>query len=333
MAAPKPRKAAPARSVPPSRPAKASHPLPETIEPMLARIGRPFDDPRFLFEVKWDGTRAMSFIERGRPLRMLNRRRRDIAWRYPELSFLANLPSGTVLDGEVVCLDATGNPSFEALQSREQVHSERRAAHSVAACPATYVVFDLLYDKGRSIMHLPCSERRERLRALVAGARNVRLVMSEGVEAGGVRYFEQAVAQGLEGVVAKRLDSPYEPGRRSGAWLKIKRHETVACVVIGFVPEGTDDFGSLIIAAQSAEEDGELRWVGRVGSGFDARLRARINKYLYSHLAERPVIACREKGLWVEPGLYCTVKCMERTSDGHLRAPVFGEVTHVRDEK
>jgi len=310
----------------------AAGPLPEFIEPMLAKVGKPFDDDAFLFEVKWDGTRGLAFVAGDGSLRLLNRRRRDITWRYPELSFLAELPAGTVLDGEVVCLDKSGRPNFQMLQSREQAHTKRRALHSVPTCPATYVVFDQLYEHARPIMNLPCSLRRERLRATVAAAANPKLVMSEGVTGGGLNYFEQVVGQGLEGVVAKRLDSPYEPGRRSGAWVKIKRHETVACVVIGFVPEGTDDFGSLIIAAQS-EDGGALRCVGRVGTGFDARLRATINAYLYSHPRPRPVIACDEKGRWVEPGLYCTVRCMERTADGHLRAPVFGEISDVQDPK
>ena len=307
--------------------------LPDCIEPMLARTGRPFDDPRFLFEVKWDGTRAMAFVDGGGKLRMLNRRRREISWRFPELSFLADLPAGTVLDGEVVCLDKDGKPSFHALQTREHVSSPRRAAHSVAGCPATYIVFDQMYDRYRSVMDLPCTERLDLLRATVAAAANSRLVMSEGVVGDGKSFFDQAVERGLEGVVAKRLDSRYEPGRRSGAWVKVKRQLTIPCVVIGFVPEGKDDFGSLIIAAESETQAGELKCVGRVGSGFDAERRQRVNDYLYAHLRERPVIACKEKGQWVEPGLYCTVRCMERTADGHLRAPVFGEITNVEDRK
>jgi len=311
--------------------------LPEYIEPMLARIGRPFDDPRFLFEVKWDGTRALAFVDGSNPLRLMNRRRRDIAWRYPELAFLAELPPGTVLDGEIACLDREGKPDFQKLQSREQVHTDRRAAHSATAYPATYIAFDQLYDHGRPILDLTCSQRRERLRATVAAASNPRLLMSDGVVGSGVHYFDDVVGRGLEGVMAKRLDSRYESGRRTGAWVKVKRRMTLTCVVIGFVPEGKDDFGSLIIAAaDDTEGGGELRCVGRVGSGFDARLRAKVNAYLYSHPRPRPVIPCREKGLWVEPGLYCTVRCMERTADGHLRAPVFGEIithAHVRDRK
>ena len=302
--------------------------LPAFVEPMLARPGEPFDSGEYLFEVKWDGTRAIAFVESGvAPLRLVNRRRRDMTWRYPELAFLANLPAGTVLDGEIVCLDKDGQPDFQALQSREQVHTQRKAAHSAMACPATYVVFDQLYDRFESVMDLSCGERRERLRMLVAATANPRLVMSEGVTGDGVAYFEKVTGEGLEGVVAKRLNSRYEPGKRTGAWVKIKKCQTLHCVVIGFVPEGKDDFGSLVVAAQ--DDGGELRCVGRVGSGFDRRLRQQINDYLWSHLRDKPVVPNREKGLWVEPGLYCTVRCMEFTADGHFRAPVFVEVTRV----
>jgi bifunctional non-homologous end joining protein LigD len=315
---------------PVAQPAPKSPPLPEFVEPMLARPSRPFDSPDHLFELKWDGTRALTFVDSKGHYRMLNRRRRELGWRYPELSFVGDLPPGTVLDGEIVCFGPDGKPDFQALQAREQVRTEQRAARSVPACPATYIVFDQLYERFEPILQQRCDTRRQRLRELVASAAQPRLVMSEGVVGTGAAYFERAAADGLEGVIAKRLDSAYQAGKRTGAWLKIKRQETLACVVIGFVPEGEDDFGSLIVAAHDAA--GELRCVGRVGSGFDAALRERINGYLYRHVRARPVIPSPDKGLWVEPGLYCTVRCMERTADGRLRAPVFGEVTHVRED-
>ena len=311
--------------------AAAQPALPEFVEPMLARAADPFDSPDYLFEPKWDGTRALAFIDGGGRYRLINRRRRDMAWRYPELMFLGSLPAGAVLDGEIVCLGPDGKPDFQALQAREQVRTETRAARSAGVCPVTYIVFDAMYNGYDPIMNRPCEARRDVLRSLVAGARQPRLVMSEGIIGSGEAYFAQAAAEGLEGVVAKRLDSPYQPGKRTGAWLKIKRRETIHCVVIGFVPEGEDDFGSLIVAAQG--EDGLLVCLGRVGSGFDAELRSRVNDYLWRHLRDRPVIPSDEKGRWVEPGLYCTVTCMERTADGRLRAPVFGGITHALESE
>ena len=149
--------------------------------------------------------------------------------------------------------------------------------------------------------------------------------MSEGVVGSGATYFAEACKLGLEGVVAKRLDSRYTPGLRSDAWLKIKRQEHYTCAIIGFVPTDDDkqDFSALVLAA---DIDGQLQCVGRVGTGFPGKLRTRINAWLRVHLREKPVIPCREKARWVEPGLYCTIRCMERTRGGQLRAPVFGEL-------
>jgi bifunctional non-homologous end joining protein LigD len=181
-----------------------------------------------------------------------------------------------------------------------------------------------LYEEYQSIMDLTCRERRAKARALVARLGGDRIIVSDGIVARGKEYFDQAVATGLEGVVAKKLDSRYLPGKRTDCWIKIKRQLVVPCCVIGFVPEGADDFGALIIAA--AAVNGELACVGKVGSGFDRRLRARVNEHLWSHLCEKPVVSSPVKGKWVEPGLYLTVKCMEWTNTGQLRAPSVGEV-------
>jgi ATP-dependent DNA ligase len=173
-------------------------------------------------------------------------------------------------------------------------------------------------------MAQPCAQRREILANTIATLGNPRIVMSQGIVGDGRAYFEQACLECLEGVVAKRLSSPYLPGKRTESWIKVKRQEVVHCVVIGFVAEGTNDFGALIIASEVA---GEVRCVGKVGSGFDAKRRERINKFLWSHQRAEPIVPPgKYKGLWVEPGLYCAVRCMERTSSGVLRAPAMVEI-------
>jgi DNA ligase D-like protein (predicted ligase) len=301
-----------------SKLADAPH-LPAFIEPMLARPGDAFDSDEHLFEIKWDGTRALAFIEGG-GWRLLNRRRVEMAGRYPELSCLGKLPPGTVLDGEIVVL-RDGKPDFPSLLVREQCRSELKLKQLLRTHPATYVVFDLLYDGYQSMMTRSLAERRERLRAIIGACGDRHLVVSEGIVGSGKAYFEEACRHELEGVVAKRLSSRYQPGQRTGAWTKIKRLKTLCCLVVGFVPEGKDGFGALICAA--ADEHGELSCVGKVGTGFDMATRVTINNYLWEHLRDEPVVPCDVKGLWVEPGLYCTVRCMYRTRDGHLREPVF----------
>ena len=295
--------------------------LPAFVAPMLARPGQPFDSDRHLFEIKWDGTRALAFVDGPGRRQLLNRRRVDMTARYPELDFLAKLDAGTILDGEIVVLRG-GKPDFNALQKREQAQSARKITMGSRTTPATFMAFDLLFERHEALFDQPLAQRRQRLRDVVFRCGDPRLVMSEGVVGSGTSYFTEACRLGLEGVIAKRLDSPYLPGKRTDAWLKIKRQESYTCAVIGFVPaEGVaQDFSALVIATQVDEG---LTCVGRVGSGFDFALRDRINAYLWSHLRDAPVVPSREKARWVEPGLYCTVRCMERTKGGQLRAPVF----------
>ena len=295
--------------------------LPRFIPPMLAKPGSAFDSEQHLFEVKWDGTRTLAFVEK-KQYRLVNRRQIDMTDRYPDLGCLASFPSGTVLDGEMVVL-RDGKPDFGMLQSREQARSPLKIKSLAQALPATYIVFDLLYADFQSLVGLPLIERRQRLEALLNTAGQPQVVLSQGIIGPGRAFFEETCRQGLEGVMAKRLKSRYLPGKRTDAWLKIKRQTELLCVILGFLPVGTNDFRSLILAA---EDGGTLRCVGKVGSGFSADLRKRLNHMLWTRLQARPLVPCKLKGKWIKPGLYCRVSCMERTARGDLRAPVFKEL-------
>ncbi|MHC4471401.1 MAG: ATP-dependent DNA ligase [Planctomycetota bacterium] len=293
---------------------------------MLAGNGRPFDSDEHLFEVKWDGIRVVAFVsESGH--RLQNRRLADITPRYPELAGLAGLPAGTVLDGEIVVL-RDGKPDFELMQARWGVGDPRHVRALAAEHPVTYVAFDLLYAGGRSVMARPLAERRERLEEILGGLAIDRLVFSEGVTGAGKTFFDAAAEQGLEGVMAKRLASRYLPGRRSDSWLKVKARKLMVCAVIGFVPDGPDDLKSLIVAAP--DEAGELRSVGRVGTGFGEEERARLSGLLRERPRPEPLVPTPHAGEWVEPGLYVKVRYQEKTKAGELRAPVFLEM--VSDE-
>jgi DNA ligase D-like protein (predicted ligase) len=295
--------------------------LPKFIRPMLAKPGVPFDSDDYLFEIKWDGTRTLAFIDRS-GYRLVNRRQVDMTSRYPEFSFLGQIKPGTVVDGEVVVL-RRGKPDFRLLMSREQTQSSLKIRNLARTLPATYIVFDLLYDGYESVIAQPLQVRRERLQQLVKQCDQPHLVLSEGIVGKGKAFFREACAQELEGVIAKRLQSRYMPDQRTDAWIKIKRGETVCCAIIGFLPSGKDDFRSLILAA---ERGGVLHHVGQVGSGFDMSLRKKLNALVWSRLRAKPIIPCKIKGKWIEPGLYCLVHCMERTASGHLRAPSFKEL-------
>jgi DNA ligase D-like protein (predicted ligase) len=295
--------------------------LPAFIAPMLAKPGTPFDAPDYLFEIKWDGTRTLTFVDH-QGYRLLNRRQVDMTERYPEFAFLAHLPEGTVLDGEMVVLRA-GKPDFALLQSREHSRTPMKIKMLARSTPATYVVFDLLYDGYESLLPDPLEFRRQRLAKLVADARSPRLLLSDGVIGQGKAYFARACQHELEGVVAKRLTSPYLPGKRTDAWIKIKRGGSVLCAIIGFLPSGDNDLRSLIIASNI---DGDLRCVGKVGSGIDNAMRHRLNALLRARLQQKPLVDCKIRGKWVKPGLYCKISYLERTSSGEFRGPVFQEL-------
>ncbi len=290
---------------------------------MLATPGTAFDSEQHYFEIKWDGTRTLLFVDR-QGYRLCNRRQVDVTARYPELACLAGLPAGTVLDAETVVL-RDGKPDFALLMSREHARTPLKVRTLARAQPATLIVFDLLYENFVPVLGLELTERRRRLEALVRRAALPQLVLSDGIIGPGQAFFTEVCRRGLEGVVAKRLNSRYVPGQRSDAWVKIKRGDRARCAVIGFVLSTTvaNDFRNLLLAE---EDDTGLHYVGKVGTGFSEAVRRRLNELLAGRRRARPVVPCKIRGKWVEPGLYCTVRFMERTPRGELRMPVFEEL-------
>lgn len=289
---------------------------------MLAKLARePFDDPEYQFEVKWDGIRALAFVEGG-AYRLHTRSGQRVTERYPELGFLAELPPGLVLDGELVVLK-DGRPSFADVLAREQARGERRIRQLTATNPAGYVVFDVLWAEGVSVMDRPLRERRALLETVCADV-DPRLVLSEALAGSGPDVFEIVSAQGLEGVVAKRLSGRYHPGRRTDEWLKIKTFRELQCAILGWTG-APDDVRSLIVGAVV---DGELRCVGKVGSGLGEAVRRELARAFAGRARAAPLVPCPCEGRWVEPGLYCVVSFLEFTRDGMLRAPVFRQLVH-----
>jgi ATP-dependent DNA ligase len=184
---------------------------------MLAKPGSPFDSNDYLFEIKWDGTRTLAFIDQS-GYRLLNRRHIDMVDRYPEFAFLKKLPAGTILDGEVVVL-SQGKPSFQSLMSREQSRSPLKIRSLARNLPATYIVFDLLYEGFQSIMDEPLVIRRDKLRSLVKKCNQPYLILSEGVVGQGKAFFQQVTGQDMEGVIASacRVDTCPINGRMRGS--------------------------------------------------------------------------------------------------------------------
>ena len=301
-------------------------PLPESIEPMLARTGPlPREDGRWAYEIKWDGVRAIGYVEGGR-LRLASRNGRDITPRYPELRELGRALGAreAVLDGEVVAFGPDGRPSFQKLQSRMHLTSDSVVRRLARTDPVTYVVFDVLFLDGHSLCAEPYERRREVLASLeLAGPAWQAPAHHVG---DGAALLEATRAQGLEGIIAKRLDCPYTPGRRSPGWVKVKNYRRTDVVIGGWLPGEGNRSGRMGALVVGYLEGDELRYAGRVGTGFDARELERIGALLAER--ERPTspFAGRQPpkaARFVEPDLVCTVEYSEWTQTGTLRQPSY----------
>ena len=239
-------------------------PIPQHVEPMLATSGSmPASPNQWAFEYKWDGVRALCRWD-GTRLSLASRNGNDITARYPELKDLGKALGGPLfLDGEIVALDGKGRPSFPLLQKR--MHRQRDVHKAARAVPAYYYVFDVLYTGGRKVMELPYSERRELLEALALEHPHLRVPPSHAGRGDDMLAAAKKVA--LEGIMAKRLDSLYEPGLRTPHWQKIKLVRAQEFVIGGWTPrkDSNDRVGSLLLGVFKG---GRLRYAGSVGTGF-----------------------------------------------------------------
>ena len=300
---------------------------PPRFSPMLAEGGHhAFDDDGWWFEPKLDGIRCLAELSTGETI-LRTRTGRDASEQYPELHMIHELVDqvNAVIDGEIIAVDAEGRNSFEVLQQRMNLANPREIQRARTRIPVSIVVFDLLWLDGHDITGLPLEQRRELLTAVVE--EDDRLHLTTHVVGEGTVMFEAAKAQRLEGVVAKRIGSPYLPGRRTDAWRKIKTTETQDCVILGSTPgQGgrTDTFGALLVGAY---DDGVLRWVGQVGSGFTGSMLDTVLSQLREIVRDTPAVEelrTVKGAVFVEPTLVCEVEYLEMTkSTGKMRAPVF----------
>jgi bifunctional non-homologous end joining protein LigD len=319
------------RMDPPADPGE--DPMPEHVVPMMARLADlPRNDKDYGFEIKWDGVRTVAYVEGGR-VRLESRTLRDVTRQYPELRKLGREMGSrrAVLDGEIVALDEQGRPSFQRLQPRMHVTSESTIRRLVSATPVVYMIFDVLWLEGHTTMPLPYTERRARLEALDLNGDSWRTPAHHVGD--GTAMFEASKQQDLEGVVAKRLDSRYEPGSRSGAWLKIKNKLSQELVIGGWLPgEGArgNTLGSLAVGYY---EDAHLRYAGNVGTGFTQRTLADLLAELQKR--ERPDSPFEGRQppkatRFVEPELVAEVEFRGWTKTRTLRQPSF---KGLRDDK
>ncbi|MEM5773187.1 MAG: non-homologous end-joining DNA ligase [Candidatus Aenigmatarchaeota archaeon] len=309
----------------------------KVIKPMLAEIAKPFSDENFCFEIKFDGTRTIAYIDKQKKeVRFLNRRGIWFEDRYPEMKELWKDVEAeqAILDGELVVFKE-GKPDFYLLAEREHVGSKARAEILSKLNPATLVVFDVLHLDGKDLVELPLIERKKILEKVVK--ESSRILISAYVIGEGEKFFEEVKAKGLEGVMAKKLDSAYEIGRRSKNWLKIKALNSLDAIICGYtLGEGKREkyFGALLLGAM---HEGKLRYIGRVGTGWQEKdleeltqqlKKIEIEKNPFDVFEEEPSII--EKVRWCKPKLVCEVQFLELTEDLKLRAPSF---KRLREDK
>jgi bifunctional non-homologous end joining protein LigD len=315
------------RMDPPTDPDR--EPMPERIVPMMARAetALPRDPKNWSFEVKWDGVRAIAYVHPGR-LRLESRNLNDVTDAYPEVRGLIGALGmhEAVLDGEIVAFDEGGRPSFERLQRRMHVRGASAIRRLQSSMPVVYAIFDLLYLDGRSLMERPYRERRAALESLELTGPAWRVPAAHPGE--GKLLLEATAQQGLEGIVAKRLECRYEPGRRSGNWLKIKHTRRQELVIGGWMPgEGrrTRRIGALLMGYY--EPGGAFRYAGRVGTGFTEKtldmlqqrlepLRRDTNPFDVAPKLPREVV-------FVAPKLVAEIELREWTAERIMRAPSF----------
>jgi len=301
------------------------------IHPMLATLQpEPFDSEDHIFELKWDGTRALAFLSPNGTVKFQNRRLYDITYRYPEIHPDVG-GHKAILDGEIVVM-REGRPSFMGLADREHASSPFTIRLRSKESPATYVVFDVLYLDGKELVALPLMERKGILRATVQTSE--RVTLSDYIEREGRAYYEAIVGRGLEGIIVKRKESRYAIGRRNRDWLKVKKRESIDAVVCGLTEgEGVreDTFGSLILGVYDGTA---MRYIGRVGTGFSDELRRDLLRRCEALRGERPFAnepdMTEPVKFWMRPGLVVEARYLELTPDGMLRAPSFGR---IREDK
>jgi len=315
--------------------------MPATIQPMLATpTEHPFDSPDWLFEIKWDGYRAVAFVDKGK-VRLVSRNQNDLTGQYPELQdFAASIKAErAVIDGEVVAMDDEGRPSFSLMQQKTGFRAGKHRLPGRTGIAIAYYAFDLVWLDGHDLRRVNLEQRKQLLAGLIRPDGLVRY--SDHYPEHGKALFELAQKRGLEGIVAKRRDSFYEE-RRSREWLKIKITRRIECVIGGYTdPEGSrQHFGSIVLGLY--DKKGQLIHVGQAGTGFDEKalraLWARLHEIETSRNPFHGPVDSGRRTHWVRPELVAEIKFSEwthETDEGgvKLRAPVFMGLRQDKEPK
>lgn len=297
-------------------------PMPRNIKPMLAtQVKGPFDHPDWLFEVKWDGYRAIAEVRDGN-VSLYSRNGISFDKKYvPVVEALRKFGFDAVLDGEIVVVDDQGRPDFQLIQH----YQDRGSGHLL------YYVFDLLYFQGHDLTGLPLLRRKELLKKILPAVPKIRF--SDHVGEDGVLFYQVSKEKGLEGIIAKHAQSVYETGRRSRQWLKVKTRLTQEGVIAGFTEPrgGRKHFGALVLGVFKGDE---LLYIGHSGGGFGAgdlkEIRQKLEPLIQKECPFRVTPETNTPATWVKPELVCEIGLSGWTEDGVMRHPVF---LRLREDK
>ncbi len=302
-----------------------------TLDPMLAVPAEPFSSPEYIFEVKWDGFRCLAYLDDNTILQ--SRNRLEFGHKFPELEGITRLirKHPAIIDGEIIIMEG-GRPSFYELQKRGWTKDVRSIARESAVKPATLVVFDILLSGDTVVTGVPLAERKEILREIVEP--DDRIFISEGIPGKGLEVYQACIEQELEGVVGKRADSLYYPGRRVEFWKKFKKAHEGDFVICGYrqTHENTERVDSLILGCPVGNE---MVFQGAVGVGLGGITGQKLYRELRSLIIDTPLFKVPQnvsRGLkWVRPVICCSVEFLEPARDGGLRHPVFRGLRHDLD--
>lgn len=290
------------------------------FRPMLAETAdSPFNSKDWIFEIKWDGIRAISYVDEQLSIR--SRNNKELKYSFPELDELKQLAGKVVLDGEIIVMNK-GKADFQKLLERGRTTPPQKIEN--LTFPVTYVVFDVLEKDGTTVIDLPLLERKKLLKESLKEGKHV--VLSLFVEEEGIAYYDAAIRKGVEGMMAKKKDSRYRPGQRSSSWLKIKKTMSCDCVIFGYTSgEGkrADSFGALILGLYDKDKPA---FVGKVGTGFsqtEVELLMKMFEGLETSERTLEIVGLSEKIAWLRPELVCEVEYQTVTRDGKLRMPRY----------
>lgn len=289
---------------------------------MLAQIGTKKDLARknYFYEPKLDGTRAIAYCNGRSSVSLVNRRDRDITFRYPEIEAeLKSLQINAVLDGEIIVYDKNGLPNFNLLQKREQISRKILIEIRSRQIPATYAIFDILKLNKKNLISLPLTERKKILESAINESRYIEIIPHTE---DGRKLWKQVTKLKMEGVMAKPKNSRYYPGQRQKVWLKIKFLKTIDCIIAGF----TQEIRVISALCLAVYDKGKLRYIGRVGTGFTEEFLKELHKELIKLKQKSPPVfnpPAKEGITWLRPEVVCEIEYLEISKDKILRAPSF----------